>query len=127
MDEAITAAKESISGLTPFTVEKEKLNYSPEWSKTLFIQIKPNEKLDMILNKLRKRLIQYGNYALNPHMSLIYKEEMTEEEKLKEIPSLKVPDSFTIDRIAITVPQNPVEKWKDVAHWKTLFMQKFNS
>lgn len=126
LDEVINAAKESVSGLTPFTVEKEKLDYATEWAKTLFIQIKPSEKLNAILRKLRKKLIGYGDYALDPHMSLVYKEEMTEEEKLKEIPNLRVPESFTIDRIAITIPQNPVEIWKDVARWKTPFILRFN-
>lgn len=127
LDVTINAAKESVNGVTPFVVEKEKLDYTTEWAKTLFIQIKPNERFNSILSKLRKRLLQYGDYALNPHMSLVYKKEMTEEEKLKEIPNLKIPDSYTIDRIAITVPGDPVEKWENVARWSTPFIQRFNS
>ncbi len=127
LQEVEDAARNAVSGITPFVVEVEKLDYSTEWAKTLFIQMKPNENLDMVNRRLGKRLSRYNNYVLNPHMSLVYKKEMTEEEKLKEIPNIRIPDSFTLDRIAITAPGNPIAKWEDVARWSTPFLIRFNS
>lgn len=127
LQEVEEAARSAVYGVAPFTVDVEKLDYTTEWAKTLFAQIKPNDRLDIINRRLGKRLSRYGNYVLNPHMSLVYKKEMTEEEKLKEIPNIKIPDSFTLDRIAITVPGDPVAKWENVARWSTPFLIRFNS
>ena len=121
------ASRDAVSGIKPFTVEVERLDYSEEWAKTLFTQIKPNETLDEIHRRLADRLRRYTDYILNPHMSLIYKTEMTEEEKLKEIPNISIPQSFTLDRIAITLPGDPVEKWENVALWSTPFLIRFGS
>ncbi len=127
LEKVVDAAREAVRGIMPFSVEVDKLDYTTEWAKTLFAQIKPNQNLDTIHRRLKKRLVEYNDYVLNPHMSLVYKEEMTKEEKLLEIPSIKIPESFTLDRIAITVPLNPVAKWKDVARWQTPFVLRFNS
>lgn len=127
IQEVEDAALSAIGGFAPFTVEKERLDYSSEWSKTLFVQIRPSKILSEIHRRLRERLIEHCDYVLNPHISLVYKEEMTKEEKLQEIPNLTIPDLITIDRVAITFPQNPIEKSRDVASWQTLFVARIGS
>lgn len=121
------AARDAIYGIVPFQVEVEKLDYTEIWAKTLFAQIKPHPTLDEINRRLRERLRRYADYVLNPHMSLIYKKEMTEEQKLKEIPNIHIPRRFTLDRVAITLPGDPVAKWENVAMWSTPFLIRFNS
>lgn len=119
------AAEKSIKDIQPFTVYVEKIDYSEEWSKTLFIQIKPSVMLNKIHFLLRKKLKQYNDYVFNPHISLIYKKDMTKKEKLNETKNLKFKKSFVIDRIVLITPLNIKEKWLDVAKWQTPFIKQF--
>lgn len=113
------AARPVIEGIKPFIVEVEGLGYSERWSKTLFAQIKPNEMLDEIHRRLGERLRVYSDFNLNPHLSLIYKRGMTEEEKLRETTRILIPDHINLDRIAITVPGDPIAKWENLSAWRT--------
>jgi 2'-5' RNA ligase len=113
------ASSQAIEGINPFTVEIEKLDYSEEWSKTLFAQLLMNENLEKIYKRLSDRLNNYTPYKLNPHLSLVYKEEMTELEKKTEIANIKLPKEFQVDRIVVTLPQDPVRKWKNISKWQT--------
>lgn len=119
------AARNAVSGIEPFSVEVEQLDYTTEWAKTLFAQIKPHPMLIEINRRLGEKLSKYTPYILNPYLSLVYKKEMTKEEKLKEMPNIHIPQNFTIDRIAITLPGDPVAKWENVAMWSTPFLIKF--
>jgi 2'-5' RNA ligase len=113
------ASRKAIEGIRPFTIDVEKIDYSEEWSKTLFAQLVMNSYLEKISNSLSQSLSKYTHYELNPHLSLVYKEEMTEAEKQKEIPSIILPKSFLVDKIAVTLPQDPINKWKNISKWNT--------
>lgn len=127
IQELISAAENAVQGISSFTVDVEKIAYSTEWSKTLYAQISQNEFMDEIHRRLRNKLKIYKDFVLDLHMSLVYKEEMTEEEKLREMERLNTPHNFIIDRIAVTNPMNPVERWKDISRWQTPFISRFNS
>lgn len=127
MGSSYCSSRDAVKGIDPFRVEIEKLDYTTEWAKTLFAQIKPHPILVEINKRLGEKLSRYTPYALNPHMSLIYKTSMTEEEKLKEIPNIHIPETFTLDRIAITLPGDPIAKWENVSMWSTPFLIRFDS
>lgn len=112
--------KQSVQGVKPFVVETNRLDHSDIWQKTLFIHIKPNDTLSEIYRRLEAQL--HAGYVLNPHISLIYQDRMTREDKLAEMERIHIPDSLTIDRIAITYAENPISIQKQVESWKTPFI-----
>lgn len=64
-------------------------------------------------SRLNEKLKNIKDYQFNPHVSLIYKKEMTEKSKIEEVKNLEIKESFTINRIEI---------WDmNIPNWKKLF------
>jgi 2'-5' RNA ligase len=124
LDVVIEAAKNAVRNVRPFMVNVEKLDYSEAWSKTLFIQLQQNQTINLIHARLREKLSHYSDYKFNPHISLIYKKDMTAQNKIEEIKALSLKTSYMIDRIAIISPLNKRRGWHDISKWKILFMQQ---
>ena len=117
-EKAKLIVSKSIKGLKSFIIHANKLNQSDYFWKTVFIEFKVNEYLQAINKNLHKELIDFKNYKLKPHISLIYK-ELTDEEKIKIIKNLKVKKYYTIDSIAINRSVSHISR--DYKKWKILF------
>lgn len=113
------AALESIKDIKPFQISVDKLNYSEAFFKTVFIEFKESEFLNMISNRLQGKLSKYGNYTFKPHVSLIYK-KLTDEIKKDIIKQVSIKDKFTVSKIVLVVPGNNKDDWYDVLDWRVL-------
>ena len=123
---AIKAVEKSLSGINPFQIEVDKLDYSDLFTKTLYIQFKNNPTLKKIYSSLFNNLNKYVDYTFNPHMSLIYKNNMPVEEKKKVISALKLKSSFIIDRCVIISATKLLKEEKDVTDWQIAFERDLN-
>lgn len=119
----------AIKDVGKFSLQVDKLDHSPVFSKTLFIQFKMNDSILKIYKKLSQRLQKYlincEEYHLNPHMSLIYKRDMSLENKEKIIKSLNIKHEFSFDSCTIVTAAKPIEKEEDVTGWAIAFERKF--
>jgi len=107
---------ESIKDIKPFLIEKNKINYSDGFWKTLFIEIKQNLHLNSINKKLTNGLSLFPNYEFLPHISLIYK-KMNEEEKKSQAKNLNIKNNFLVSKIAIQEFSENIEDWKIVREY----------
>ncbi len=114
-EEAVNFALKDIH---PFSIVVDKLDYSDMLKKTLFIQFKMNNSLIKIYDALRSKLLEYADYDFNPHMSLIYKTNMQNEEKKKVIALLQIKKQFIIDRCIIISAVRSITADEDVKNWK---------
>lgn len=119
----------AIKDVGKFSLQVDKLDHSPVFSKTLFIQFKMNDSILKIYKKLSQRLQKYlincEEYHLNPHMSLIYKHNIQDEEKEKIIKSLNIKHEFTFGSCTIVTAAKPIEKEEDVKGWAIAYERKF--
>jgi len=106
----------SIEDVKPFFVEKIRINYSDDFWKTLFIEIKQNEYLNKINKKLTNELSKFSKFEFLPHVSLIYK-KMNEKEQEDLANNLDIKDSFLISKIGIQDFSENITDWKIVSEY----------
>jgi len=101
----------SIKGIKSFFIEKNKVSFSDDFWKTLFIDISSNKNLTEINQKLKKNLFSVQKYDFLPHISLMYK-NISKNEKQKLATSLITKNSFKISRLGILEFSQSIEEWK---------------
>lgn len=111
----------SLVGIKPLTIQVNKLDYSDIFSKTLFIEMKMNPTLQSIHQKLQERLKKYRDYLLKPHISLIYKNGLANEEKKKIIDSLDLKKEIMINRCTIIAVPKEFILEEDVNDWQIVY------
>ena len=62
-----------VDGRRPYRLSVRGLDYSDEYTKTLFVQLSPDTDLAQLSEDLRRASVSPSDYQLNPHVSLLYK------------------------------------------------------
>jgi len=102
------------------TLDLEGLFYSDQFTKTFFARYRISPFLQLLYEKLRKSFSSHP-YNLTPHLSLIYKNNMSEEDKQKEKARIHIPQQLLLDRLMIiTEKGGPISQEKDVLDWKVI-------
>ena len=110
----IPVVKSSSQIIAPFTVKVKGIDHSQLYDKTLFIQLHNHENLSLLQERIQNSLGDAFHYQFDPHVSLIYKDGMSENEKLNIADSLSIKSIFEIENIVINKTGNQIEKWKVV-------------
>ena len=113
VDNAISHKEEVKS----FTVEKNTINFSDNYWKTLFVEIILNKHLVKINHTLTKQLTQFTKYEFLPHVSLLYK-NMEKNQKQFLAESLDIKKNFRIVGIGIQQFSENIEEWKLVHEYQ---------
>ena len=108
---------ESIKDVKPFLIEKNSINYSDDFWKTLFIEIQQNQYLNSINKKITNGLSKFSNYEFSPHISIIYK-KMNENEKKFIVRNLNVKNNFLVSKIVIHEFSNNIVDWRIVKEYE---------
>ncbi|HBB35057.1 MAG TPA: cyclic phosphodiesterase-like protein [Cyanobacteria bacterium UBA8803] len=127
-DESPTSlVEEAIQGVKSFSLAVDRLLYTDQFTKTLFVQFQPNSVLTQISETLRHSLGQPSDFVLNPHLSLIYK-QMSEETQKYLVTSITLPKSevFFNEVQAILAP-NKTQTREDVESWKVLYKTQLDN
>jgi 2'-5' RNA ligase len=103
-------AKEAILNCNSFLVKKSEILQSEKLWKTVFIELKMNEHLELIHKNIKKHFEKISKYEFNPHISLVYK-ILPIEEKIKIINELDIKSEFRIENLAVQKFFPEVEKW----------------
>lgn len=119
--ELIETATQGIQG---FTLNVEKLLYTNEFTKTLFVQFHPSEMLRQLSETIQRNAKKPSSYSLNPHLSLIY-QDLSESVKQHLITSIHLPQTeiFFDEVKAISTPSK-VQRREDVENWQEIFSKK---
>jgi len=120
---AITKATESIK---PFTVESQGIEFQETWSKILYIKIKPNQILTKIRTNIRYELGDTEINAYNPHISLMYKDELSPIKRNEIVGNLHLPNTYTIQGIQIISPGTTSNDWRDYTKWEVMHSITFS-
>jgi 2'-5' RNA ligase len=95
------------------------IEYSNEFTKTLFVQFAPNESAAQLSEAVAAEA-GGGDYTFNPHLSLLYA-TVGEQLKAKEAARVELPFAeFSCDKIAAIVFRTPINSRSDVEAWRTI-------
>ena len=111
--------KKVVLDCNSFFVEKSEILQSEELWKTVYLELKANDQLELIYKNLRKHFEKILKFEFNPHISLIYK-ILPVEEKLKIINNLDIKSEFLINNLAIQKFFPDIEKWKIVKEYNLI-------
>jgi len=110
----IPVVESSTQGIILFTAKVKKIDYSHSYDKTLFIKLHENENLSILNQRIQSELGDDFHYQFDPHISLIYKDDINKNTKLSIISSLSVKSTFKMENVVINQTGDQIEKWKVV-------------
>jgi 2'-5' RNA ligase len=96
------------------------LDYSDEFTKTLFVQFAPDPDLARLREDLERASASPSDYELKPHLSLLYK-DMDQETKRGLAGSIAL--SFTdviFDRVKAVICPATISSREDVESWRVV-------
>jgi len=117
----LTAKVEEIAqSARVLSLDFDKIDYSDVFTKTLYIRYKVSQELRVLHSKFKKAFSDYPPYEINPHLSLIYKNNMNNNDKLKEIQAIGVSGRIILNRIMIIVREKEIVQERDVLDWRSM-------
>lgn len=126
LNDCINFIDKELCNTRPIQLELTNIAYSDVFTKTLFANYQQNAPLLTLHQKLSKRFKHIRDYQLAPHLSLIYKNNMPDEDKQKEILNLSLPKKLILDRIIVITKENgTIVKEEDVLEWKVAHSLSF--
>jgi 2'-5' RNA ligase len=103
-----------------FSLKIDKLSYTEEFTKSLFVQFQQNSTLSQISETIRSSSKIPSTFTLNPHLSLIY-QHFNEETKQQLITKMSLPKSeILFNQIRVISTSNTVETREDVESWQLI-------
>lgn len=113
-----------VAGCQPYSLLVDGVDYSDEFTKTVFVQFKPNEAVTRLSAKFREASTIKNEYQINPHVSLIYKALLLEE-KEQIVTSLRLPfQDVLFDSVKAVIGPAKIESREDVAAWRVVAIRK---
>lgn len=109
-----------VNGRRPYRLYVRGVDYSEEYTKTLFVQLSPDTELAQLSEDLRRASVSPGDYQLNPHISLLYK-KMDEETQRRLATSIILPFnevSFCSVK-AVLIPAE-IKSRADIEAWRVI-------
>jgi len=117
--------RETFRNIEPPRLSITAINYSGEFTKSLFLEFRPNELLASLNEKLRTASPSQHEYQLNPHLSLIYK-TMSPETKMELAKSLHLPlNEVRFDSAKAVICPAKIESRGDVEAWRVVAEECF--
>jgi Cyclic phosphodiesterase-like protein len=117
--------REAFRNIKPPSLSIAAVNYSDKFTKTLFVEFRPNEMLSGLNERLRADSTSQREYRLNPHLSLIYK-TMPRETKAQLANSLRLPfDEVRFDTAKAVISPAKIELRADVEAWRIVAEESF--
>jgi sulfur relay (sulfurtransferase) DsrC/TusE family protein len=112
---------EIASLFSPVELTPVKLDYTSEYTKTLFIQFQASEAARRLSDAIKDRSAETSNYVLNPHLSLLYK-TMPKAAQDEACRLLNVPKgTYFFDRLQAIETELPLTEPEQIKRWRVVF------
>lgn len=113
--------EQATPGIQSLLLSVDKLLYTEEFTKTLFVQFYQNSTLSKISETLGSCAKVPSKFTLNPHLSLIYR-HLTKDIKQELVTKISPSKSeILFDEVRVISTPSKVETREDVEVWKLLF------
>ena len=94
-----------------FEVEVETIDFSDDWSQTLYLKIKSHPNHIEISKRLQNHFEE--DYNLFPHVSLVYSNNLTNKQKANCAQNLQLPQKLKVTSLGIINPNSENNDWTD--------------
>ena len=109
-----------LAGATPYRLSITSVDFSDKFTKTVFVQFKPDEALRQLSVDLRQASTIKNEYKLNPHLSLIYK-TLPPETKAEIANSVRLPFAeVCFDSAKAVITPADITSREDVEAWRVV-------
>lgn len=116
--------RRALGDCTSFRLAVRNVQYSDEFTKTVFVQFEPSLALSKLSRALQQASTLHDEHELNPHLSLLYK-GMTRAAKMEVAASVSLPFTEVIfDFASAIISPAQVRSRQDVEAWKIAAMQR---
>jgi 2'-5' RNA ligase len=124
-DRNIQALLEIVTNkITPITLEIENIQFSDLFTKTLFIQFRSDSMLHQLNESIRQQFSPPSGYVLNPHLSLIYSQTLSNNEKQQLASEIELRDRvMRFDLVSAIVGSDKVETPADIESCRVIGTQ----
>ena len=113
----------ALTDCNPFRLLVRNIQYSDEFTKTVFVQFEPSLPLSSLSRALQETSAWPDAHQLNPHLSLIYK-EMKPSERIELAESVRLPFTETLfDLAKAVICPARIESRQDVEAWRVAAVQ----
>jgi 2'-5' RNA ligase len=119
-DEARAVARRIAIQFAPIELTADRLDHSERFTKTLFVQFQESARVREMFEIMAAGFSQRSDYVLNPHLSLLYKNQPAgRREYFCE--TLQVPMGiFGFDRIRMIETELPIEDEGPIRRWRVV-------
>ncbi len=117
--------EQATQGIQSFSLKVDRILYTEQFTKSLFVQFQPNQILSNISESLRYGSKKQSNFELNPHLSLIYK-NLSQEIKQDLTKSIILPTEVSFNEVSAIATLEKVQNREDVESWKVIYTKNFN-
>lgn len=108
----------------PFRLAVRNIQYSDEFTKTVFVQFEPSPPLSRLSRVLQEASGGPDAYQLNPHLSLIYK-KMNRSARIELAASIRLPFTEVLfDSAKAVICPARIETCRDVEAWRVAAVQR---
>jgi len=96
------------------------------FTKTLFVQFHPLTRLRQMTEAMRRLSLQPSAYALNPHLSLMYK-TLSQPEARRTAATIQLPmAAVSFDEVGAIVSLGTTRTAEDVRRWQVVWRQRLS-
>jgi len=118
-DESLAEILESaVRGISSFSLQCDRILYTDQFTKTLFVQFHPSTTLSQITETIRNQSKYPSDFTLNPHLSLMYKHlDADIKQTIASTISLPRAEVF-FDEIQVLLTPNTAQTREDIENIK---------
>jgi hypothetical protein len=114
----------SLIDCNPLRLSVRNIQYSDEFTKTVFVQFEPNPPISRLSRALQQASALHDEYQLNPHLSLIYK-KITRSAKIELAASVRLPFTEVLfDSAKAVICPARIKSRQDVEVWRVAAVQR---
>jgi hypothetical protein len=118
---------QATQGIQGFSLHVDRILYTEEFTKTVFVQMFPSMILSHMAEKIRQCCSRPSGYVLNPHLSLIYK-RMSEKEKQRIAAAVRlVTCTVFFDEVSAIATSDTTQSREDVESWEVICTRKLRT
>lgn len=114
----------ALDGTPPIRLSVRDIQYSDEFTKTVFVQFEPSPALLELCRALRRASALHDEYHLNPHLSLIYK-KMAPSAKGDAAASVRMPFTEVLfDSAKAIISPARIKSREDIEAWRVAAVRR---
>ncbi len=120
-----TLVQQNLEGLGPLVLRSKGLEFTTQFTKSCYIQFDPDEKLQLLCERLRSASGISGDYSLDPHMSLLYG-RLDHDARAEIRTSVDIPAQVRLATVWVVLTPALVTRAEDVKKWRLVYVMELD-